>query len=128
MLCKTPFPMKKLLLLFSIALLPFVVVIIVNETSMKPSTAVNEAYCTRICHNRGCLHFNKKRLNKNNSGFVARHYGSYKRNIDWLKNNPFSLSYVEINLLLYVILFPVVSVLLLWRLIKKSPQALGKEI
>lgn len=109
--------MKRLLLLLAIVSIPFFIVIIVNETSSTTNTSIKN-YCTRACHNKGCTHFNKKRLNKKQNTFVTKHYNTYKNNIIWLKNNPFGLSYVQINLLLYVIVFPIASLYLLWRLLK----------
>jgi hypothetical protein len=117
--------MKRLFILLVIVFIPFFIVIVVNETNKTPSTLVNKTQCTRACHNTGCIHFNAKLKDNNESSFVTRHYSTYKKNIIWLKNNPFNLSYVQINLLLYVILFPIISIVLLWRLIKKPSRFLN---
>ncbi len=115
--------MKRLLFLLVIVSIPFFSVILVNETSATPSFSVNKTQCSRACHNTGCIHFNAKLKDNSKASFVTKHYNTYKKNITWLKNNPFHLSYVQINLLLYVILFPTVSIVLLWRLFKRPLQS-----
>jgi len=115
--------MKRFSLLLSITAIPFLIVILINETRETPNTSINKEYCTRTCHNKGCIHFNKLLKNDNQSSFATRHFDIYKKNITWLKQNPFKLSYAQINLLLYVIVFPVVSIFLLWRLIRRHPKS-----
>ena len=115
--------MKRFFLLLVIVFIPFFIVILVNETNTTPSFSVNKNQCTRACHSKGCIHFNEKLKKDSQSSFVTRHYDTYKKNIIWLKNNPFNLSYVQINLLLYVIIFPIVSIVLFWRLLKRPSKS-----
>lgn len=113
--------MKRSLFLLLILITPFIIIIIINESNnISPTYAIDQNHCTRACHNKGCIHFNKKMLNKHEQNFVTKHFETYKKNIQWLKNNPFGFSYVEMNLLLYVILFPVLSLFLFWKLIQQK--------
>ncbi len=93
--------------------------IIINEISSSPSSTYSSKECTRICHNSGCKHFYEKLKNVDETSLAITNFSLYKKNIKWLKNNPFGLSYAEMNLLVYVILFPLISILLLIRLLKK---------
>ncbi len=96
--------------LFALLLLtPIILMIMVNETSPAPSSQLDQSACTRYCHNHGCPHGTL-------SGWQAKVYAA---NINWLKANPFGLSYQQMNLLLYVILFPLMIVFALWSLIRK---------
>ncbi|WP_452602030.1 hypothetical protein [Pontimicrobium sp. MEBiC06410] len=115
--------MKRFSLLLAIVSIPFFIVILINETRETPSNSINREYCTRACHNKGCIHFNELLKNDNQSSFATRHFDIYKKNIAWLKQNPFKFSYAQMNLLLYVIIFPIVSIFLLWRLTKRLPKS-----
>ncbi len=89
--------------------------IIVNESSEEPTTTYTKGKCTRACHNNLCKHF----IELNDDNIVKKNFNIYKKNINWLKNNPFGLSYASMNILVYVILFPLFSSILIWRILKK---------
>ena len=97
-------------------LLSFGLMVLVNESQPAAGEEYVEAYCSRYCHSYGCLHF---QMNKAESEFVNGLNDIYVANIHWLKHNPLGLSYVEMNILIYVILFPILFLLLCWGLFRK---------
>ena len=44
----------------------------------------------------------------------------YEKNIALLKENKLGLTYKEINLLIYVVVFPILSGVMLWGVLRKS--------
>lgn len=90
--------------------------IIVNTLMGTSHHGYDENECTRYCHDEGCVHY-KERVAENdiNKNIEAIYYG----NIKLLHNNGMGLSYAEANILIYVILIPLFSSLLLWGVIRK---------
>jgi len=80
----------------------------VNRSGAKPSSKYDAKKCTRFCHNHQCLHFNNKLKT------------SILPPINLLKNNTLNLSYQEINLLVYVLILPIILLILLYGIIRKS--------
>ena len=92
--------------------------VVINTTYNKPTTIYYAKSCTRACHNKTCKHFNIKLEDKSDSSLAVHYFYLYKKNIEWLKNNHLGLSYVQMNLLLYVLLFPTLCIVLIIRLLK----------
>lgn len=106
-----------LLYLFLIAF-PFVIMVVVNEFSPAP-TFEKASTCTRYCHNKGCPHT----ATKYGEGSMKEGVGKlYADNITWLKNNPWGLTYAEVNIAIYVIGLPGLMALLLWGAIRKGKE------
>ena len=99
--------MKYLILLFIGAGL---VMIIINETAPKPTTVFQVERCTRYCHNHPCRHV---------SEIAPTIQKLYKANIIWLKNNPLGVSYKFMNLIVYVLTYPLLIIGLSWLAFRK---------
>ncbi len=110
--------MKRLLFFLSILLLPIVLMVWVNAVGGSPSHERQEQRCTRYCHDKGCVH-HKRQLDSESSNWTLFLHELYQQNIQLLKHNPFGLGYAEMNILIYVILFPLIISLLSWGLIRK---------
>lgn len=111
--------MRKSTLLLCL-IIPFVVMVIVNSSLPKPSTKQNTQQCTRYCHNHSCLHFNQRFVKvKENIPDAEKLRKLYVGNIQWLHQNGIGLSYQNANLFIYVVLFPCLSLLLIWGLLRK---------
>lgn len=95
--------------------LPFLVIIVVNETAPDATHEYAEDICTRYCHDKGCLHW---QLNVNSS-FQLLVRKVYVSNIALLKNNLLGWSYTVCNLVVYVFFFPGLALLLLYGLIRR---------
>ena len=91
--------------------------ILVNSFSAKPSFEYNKEQCTRYCHNKGCVHFQNSISNETKGSTIVSLYWA---NIRWLKNNPLGLSYQQMNLFFYVFVTPLLVIVLLWGLFRKS--------
>jgi hypothetical protein len=108
---------KIFLVIFS---LPFVFMYFVNEILVAPNRTNNykEDYCTWYCHNVTCLHY-KESYKIAPTTFKK----SNKQIFDWyvtsLHANKLGLNYRNINLLVFILVYPVLASLLLWNLIRK---------
>ena len=109
--------MRKARVFWALVLLPFLIMVVVNETSEAPTFSYYSKKCTRYCHNHGCLHVYTK-YDIHSKGYLKAMDSLYKANIQWLKHNGLGLSYAEINLLLYVIVLPLLMLLLLWGAVR----------
>ncbi|MEO0471599.1 MAG: hypothetical protein AAF206_18360 [Bacteroidota bacterium] len=78
-----------------------------------------EAKCSRFCHDRYCPHWKDSTQSVKSGSFYDLAQQAYDTNILWLRHNGLGLSYAEMNILVYLILFPILSLLLLWGLIRK---------
>jgi hypothetical protein len=114
---------RKNILILLLACFPFILMVLVNETSEPYTFEYRKDKCTRYCHNHSCPHTTEKYKNNKSSTFSAFEK-IYTGNIGWLKNNGMGLSYKEINLLLYAGLTPLIMTLLLWGALRK--QSYGK--
>jgi hypothetical protein len=85
-----------ILFLLAALLFPVVIVVAVNELSPQPVTALSAEKCTRYCHNFACKH----KPEKSAFNFL------YDSTIYQLGKNPFGLGYKQINILVFVILWP----------------------
>jgi len=106
----------RILLYLIIISTPFLLMVIVNENAVAPTFDFRETTCTRYCHNHACPHTMLEEGVVAGNGVLAQVYNA---NIKWLKNNPFGMSYQEVNLAIYVIGFPGLMAFLLWGLIRK---------
>lgn len=93
----------------------------VNTTMGTSHHSLDEKECTRYCHDKGCPHYVERQQGRRTSSslliFVEK---LYTKNIKLLHNNGMGLSYVEANILIYVILIPFFSAILLWGIIRKG--------
>ncbi|MCI4671033.1 MAG: hypothetical protein MRZ79_23045 [Bacteroidia bacterium] len=87
----------------------------VNASQPKATHQFDPNKCTRFCHDKGCPHFERRK-----NSFPDWAVSLYQSNISMLKNNVFGLSYREANVLLYVLLVPILSLTLLWGLLRKK--------
>ena len=110
--------MKRLLKLVLIVCIPFLIMVIINESYNEPTSKQLSQKCTRSCHNNGCKHFTLKLKDKTNNSWAVKNFSLYRENIKWLKNNPLGLSYAQMNILVYVVAFPLLCLYLLIRLLK----------
>lgn len=94
------------------------VMVAVNEFCGKSDADYYPMSCSRYCHNNPCTHF-QNRLNRENALFVDAYQIAYGENIQWLKDNPLGLSYRDMNILIYVILYPIMVLVLVWGIIRK---------
>ena len=99
--------------------LPFLIMVAVNTLSPAPTHDQHHDRCTRYCHDHPCPHTLQKYGETAMTGWKGE---LYQANINWLKTNPFGLSYTEVNLLIYVILLPGCMALLLWGAIRKRKE------
>ena len=107
-----------------IVMLPFILVIGVNASHNTPSNLQHHNNCTRYCHNVRCLHFqNAYNKTKQSGGYSEILYRfmskKYSASIQALKTQPMGLSYQQLNLVVFVGIFPVLMSGLLWGLIRK---------
>lgn len=79
---------------------------------------IDDYQCTRYCHDKGCIHY--ERNIGSNSIFRKTAEKIYSKNIQLLHQNGMGLSYAEANLLIYVVLIPFFSAILLWGIIRKG--------
>jgi hypothetical protein len=106
--------MKRRINYLSLISLPFLLLILVNTFSPQPGSLKDANKCSRYCHNKGCVHFEKK-MNRENSSFLSTGaFRFYRWNISALKNNFLGLSYRDMNLFLYVIFLPGIMIILCW--------------
>ena len=98
--------------LLLLLLIPVLTIVVTNELSPAPTTTYQEGKCTRYCHNKACLHTEENRLTNGLSSI-------YQGNIHWLKYNPVGIDYEEMNIVVYVLLYPLLVIVLLWGLIRK---------
>ena len=108
-------------LIFLLIGLTITIMVIVNVTSSSPTDQYIKERCTRYCHNKGCPHFRKNfSTYQDESPFFRSLHQLYWANIKALKQNGLGLTYQEVNLLLYVVIFPCVTVLLTWGALRKQ--------
>ncbi|MEM8526723.1 MAG: hypothetical protein AAGG68_18935 [Bacteroidota bacterium] len=109
--------MKRAILSFTIiVLLAVLTTAVVNFTGKNPTHEYSKDHCTRYCHDRHCPHFKAKVVDKNSLALNIQ--PAYQTAIRALKYNPIGLSYTTINLLVFVLGFPVLIFFLsfnLWR-------------
>lgn len=95
-----------------IIVIPILLMILINESSEKNTHKFLKEKCTRHCHNISCKHHNT-------TGF--KNY-LYQKNILLLKQNNLGLSYKQVNILVYVIGFPLIILLLFFNLIRTKNE------
>ncbi|MBC7861382.1 MAG: hypothetical protein IAF38_00325 [Bacteroidia bacterium] len=110
-----------------ILILPFLIVILVNSFSPQATFSYKKENCTRYCHNNGCPHFEKKMADVKPGSLKSKAFDFYCWNIEALKNNPLDLSYAEMNILVYVLFFPLSSVFLFRFLVRKKKHNQKKQ-
>ncbi|MEO1450525.1 MAG: hypothetical protein AAFV07_13435 [Bacteroidota bacterium] len=88
-------------------------------SSPDPVNKLISARCTRYCHTVECPHV-KPALAR--AGLPRQLWKRYTEQINWLAQNPLGLSYRDMNLLYYVIGYPVVLLLLGWGLLRKRHE------
>lgn len=111
---------KRLLLFFCIASLPFLLVVIVNEFLCADFEKHNKASvtCNRICHDVGCIHWGEN-YKANPSKIKLFHKDVFDFYVRSLKQNALGMNYRFINLLVFILIYPILGSALLWHLIKR---------
>ncbi|MGK0389031.1 MAG: hypothetical protein ACI94Y_001765 [Maribacter sp.] len=97
--------------------------VIVNTAMGISYHGYEKEQCTRYCHDRSCQHSTiTKEENVDNYPIIASAEKLYYANIRLLHHNGLGLSYAQANILIYVILIPLFSALLLWGIIRKRNE------
>ena len=102
--------------------LAITIVVGVNSFSGKVAYQYAKTHCSRYCHNTFCPHY-KHRKEQGMVKFAGVQQQFYSLNIRLLRENALGLSYQEMNLLLYIFIFPSIAFLLLWGAARKSVKA-----
>jgi len=112
--------MKRKLLWCILLCAPLLVIFGVNEfAASEPTHRYLPTQCTRYCHDNGCPHAARK-YEHSKSSMVGWARKIYTGNMRLLRGNSLGMHYSHINILIYVILFPLLFAILLWGAIKKS--------
>ena len=109
---------KKLLIFLLICSTPFLIVIAVNELPNNPkrtSEYVAER-CTWQCHNVTCYHW-KQSYKKDPSPLKKMHKDVFDWYVTSLHGNPLDLNYGIINILVFLIVYPLFGGILLWNIL-----------
>jgi len=111
---------KRLYIFLIIFSSPFLIMGIINECFDTPDRTHKfvEDYCTWYCHDVTCLHW-KNDYRQNPSKLKRMHRDIFDWYVTSLHNNGLGLNYGSINLLVFIIGYPVIGALLLWNLIRK---------
>lgn len=112
---------KKTSIFLSVIVSPFLFMIFINEFTNVPGKTNNHIneYCTWHCHNVTCKHYKKSYL-ENPSKLKKLHKNVFDWYVNSLHNNSLGLNYRIINLLVFLIGYPAIGSLLVWKLISKS--------
>ncbi len=99
---------------------PFLFMVFVNEMPNVPkrSNAYNQEYCTWYCHNITCLHF-KASYKEKPTSLKKMNKTIFDGYVNSLHGNMLGLNYRNINLLVFIILYPILGSLLIWNLIRR---------
>jgi hypothetical protein len=117
--------MKRLVISVAVSFALLVAIVaIVNSVSSKPANAYRANECTRYCHDHGCPHYEKKIAAAKEGSLSLKFYALYNWNIRALRQNPFGLSYQEMNIELYVIFFPTLWIILSYFAFRKGKPRL----
>ena len=94
--------------------------VIVNEYFNLPDRTHKyvEEYCTWYCHDVTCLHW-KASYKSKPTKLKKMHKDIFDWYVSSLHNNPLKLNYGIINLLVFIIGYPLVGGLLVWNLVKR---------
>jgi len=109
--------MRIILLFLGIIFLLVAVLFLVNLTGIMPISEYLKDRCTRYCHHSHCPHFEAKVEAKHSLALKIQ--PAYQNAIYALKHNSLNLSYAMINLLVFVIGFPVLILSLSFNLLRK---------
>ena len=111
---------KRIVIFICILISPFLTMFIVNECFDTPHrTHKNvEEYCTWYCHDITCTHW-KSSYKKEPTQIKKMHKDIFDWYINSLHQNPLKLNYGIINLLVFLVGYPIVGSLLVWNLIKR---------
>lgn len=99
---------------------PFLFMVFVNEMPNVPERTNNYTpeNCTWYCHNMTCLHF-KFSYSQNPTLFKKMNKNIFDWYVTSLHGNKLDLNYRNINLLVFIIAYPLLGSLLVWNLIRK---------
>ena len=95
-----------------------------NACFQKPTADYQVNQCSRYCYFKGCPHFAQKSTRDASTGILTPNKIQkwYEAHIRFLKNNPFGLSYRDANLLIYVFLFPIINLILIFKILRLKQQ------
>ncbi len=106
---------NRLIFISLVLILPLLLMVVVNEFAPVSTHQPNVRLCTRYCHDANCFHWQSKPLS-----FVGINADQlYTQTILALRNNPFGLSYAAMNIWVYVVFTPLLTLLMFWGLIRK---------
>lgn len=110
---------RKLAIFFLLLMLPFMLVILVNElpNNQSRTTKQMKEYCTLDCHNNSCKHWEKS-YRESPTAMKKIHKDIFDTYVNML-SAPAGISYRSTNLLVFFLFYPMVGSLLLWNLIRR---------
>ena len=111
---------KKILIFLIIMALPFLLMGFINEMINVPKRTNNytQEDCSWYCHNVTCKHW-KKSYNQDPTKLKLMHKKIFDWYVNSLHDNKLGLNYSNINLLVFLIVYPSIGGLLLWNLVRK---------
>ena len=110
----------RLLIFILIVSSPFLTMVIVNEcfdTPKRTDKYLSE-HCTWYCHNVTCKHW-ENAYKQNPTKVKKMHKDIFDWYVNSLHGNSLGLNYRFINLLIFILGYPVAGGLLVWNLIKR---------
>jgi len=92
----------------------------INEVPKAPNRTNKyvKQYCTFYCHNVTCNHW-KNSYKQNPTTLKKMNKNIFDWYVQSLHNNKLGLNYGSINLLVFLIGYPLLGIFLVWNLIKK---------
>ena len=111
---------KRIRIFFLIISSPFLFMAAINEIPQVPERSHKyvKEYCTWSCHDVTCKHW-KDSFKEDNTPVKKMHKEIFDWCVTGLHNNWLGLNYGAINLLVYIIGYPLIGSFLIWNLIRK---------
>jgi hypothetical protein len=111
---------KKIKIFLLIVASPLLFMVVVNECFDVPKRTDKYVpeQCTWYCHNVTCLHF-KTSYEEKPSSFKKMNKTIFDWYVTSLHGNTLNLNYRNINLLVFIFVYPLLGSLLVWNLIRK---------
>lgn len=111
---------KRIRIFLLILASPFLFVVAINEIPQVPdrSHKYKAENCTWYCHDITCRHW-KDSYKDNPTRLKKMHKDIFAWIVRNLHENPGDVSYREINILVYIMGYPIICGLLVWNLVRK---------
>ncbi len=111
---------KRIKIFLILITLPFLIMVLVNELTNVPKKTNKyfPEHCTWYCHNITCLHF-KTSYKEEFTPYKKMNKDIFDYYVTTLHGNKLGLNYKNINLVLFIIVYPIVGSLLIWNVIRR---------